>query len=579
MALSGPAMGQAPPPQLPPIAPPNPVQQMAPSQLPRLSPSLEGPPLERQTGPGESLEVRIGGVRVSGNEAMPEARLGGALGGLAGATVPLSRIEEARLGILLAYREAGYPFVAVNAGVTRRPDGAVDLAFAVVEGYVAEVKLDADAAAVGPVATQVLRFLNRVVGVRPITSAALERALLLASDIPGLTVRGTLKPLQTEPGALELVVQVERKWYSGFANVDNRAYKLVGPWQGLLVGGLNSFTEYGERSEISLFGSPHSTQWFAQGSIDAFVGGSGLKLRAYGGGGTTTPSGPLRAVGYFGQSNVAGLVATYPVIRSRPLNLYAVASFDIYDNTIAQGTQINYRPVVSQDSVRAARFGGEGQALDTYVPWTPAAATSTISVRFSQGIEGLGATRTGDTLSSRSGGDNFGFTKVAGEIQRTQPVWAPAEGWQLNLMGLFGGQWSNSVLPVSEKYYLGGYRLGRGYFNGQITGDNAYAYSAELQLDLPTEEALDVGLGPIGIPVFRMSNQAYLFRDYGRTVENRDADPNRKVSSWGGGLRSVIDDRWQIDVEGVRRIVLQPDGAGTAKLNETAIYFRTLVRF
>ena len=45
-----------------------------------------------------------------------------------------------------------------------------------------------------------------------------------------------------------------------------------------------------------------------------------------------------------------------------------------------------------------------------------------------QGITGLGATRNGYPLSGRSGAEDFGFTKISGEVQRTQPLWSPGEG-------------------------------------------------------------------------------------------------------------------------------------------------------
>src|SRR4051812_16217936 len=254
----------------------NPIDLVAPTVEPRLAPSVEGPPLVRQQGPGAATELNIGQVRITGNDAIPEDGLAPAVAGLAEATVPLSRIEEARLGILRAYRDRGFPFAAVNAGVTRRPGTSiVDLNFAVIEGFIAEVKLEGDPANIGPAGTQVLRFLNRLVGVRPVSTAAVERALLLASDVPGMTVRGTLRPLQTEPGALQLIAQVERKAISGYVNIDNRGYRLVGPWQGLFVAGLNSVTSFGERTELSLFGAPDSTQWFTQGSVQSFIGGSG----------------------------------------------------------------------------------------------------------------------------------------------------------------------------------------------------------------------------------------------------------------------------------------------------------------
>ena len=75
---------------------------------------------------------------------------------------------------------------------------------------------------------------DRVKEERPISTAAVERALLLASDVPGVRVRGVLQPIQGEPGALRLVAQVTRSAVSGYFNVDNRAYQLTGPWDCLL---------------------------------------------------------------------------------------------------------------------------------------------------------------------------------------------------------------------------------------------------------------------------------------------------------------------------------------------------------
>ena len=548
----------------------NPVELNRPQPAPRLSPALEAPPLQPQTGPGAVAEIAVGAVRITGAAAVPPAALAPAIAGLAETTIPLARIEEARLGILRAYRDAGYPFAAVNAGVTPRggTPPVADLNFAVTEGFVAEVKLEGD---IGPAGTQVLRFLNRLIGQRPVSSAAIERALLLAQDIPGLTVRGTLRPLANEPGALLLVAQVERKSYSGYVNLDNRGYRLVGPWQGLLVAGLNSFTEYGERTEFSLFGAQDSTQWFAQSSVDAFVGGSGLKVRLYAGTGETRPSGSLRQIGYYGATQVAGVSANYPVIRSRPVNLYAVGSLDVFDGVVETGTSGRVR--ASRDAIRTARFGFDGQLLESWVRFLPA-ATNIATLRVARGIDALGATRNGYALSGRSGAENFGFVKVSGEVQRTQPLWSPGEGQLFSLQGLFAGQWSDDILPQAEKFYLGGNRLGRGYYAGQVTGDRAWGLALELQYDIGLDLPWNLGFGSN-----RLAAQFYAFRDISRAVENRSNDANRRLSSWGGGVRTVLSERVQLDLEAVHREVRRPDGAAADALHETALLFRTLVRF
>jgi len=567
---AGPAAAQVPPASVP-TAPAqrNPVELLAPQTPPRLSPGIEPPPLVPQTGPGAVAQVRIGRISFTGNEALPDAALAEPVAGLAGATVSLARIEEARLGILRTYREAGYVFASVNAGLTPQPDGSADLVFAVVEGFVAEVKLDGD---IGPAATQVLRFLNRLVGQRPVSTGAIERALLLASDIPGVTVRGTLRPLQTEPGALQLIAHVERRWFSGYFNLDNRGYRLVGPLQALLVVGANSFTEYGERTELALFGAQDSTQWFTQASVEAFLGGSGLRLRIYGGAGETRPSGSLREIGYYGYTTVAGISATYPLLRSRAANLYLSGSFDAFDGEIETGTAGRTR--ASRDAIRTFRFGSDGQLLERWLlPWLPA-ATTLGGLRLHQGIEALGATTNGYPLSGRSGNEDFGFTKLTAELQRTQPLFSPFDGAMVSIQGQLVGQWTDDVLPQAEKCYLGGSRLGRGFYAGQVTGDKCWGYGVELQLDIGYELPITPALGDN-----RFNSQFYVFRDFERAYENLSTDPDRRLSSWGGGVRTVVSDTVQIDLEGVHRETVRPDGAQADRLKETAFFFRTLIRF
>ena len=178
VAING-ALAQSPAPPLarPAIEPAlrNPVELNRPVPPPRLQPALEAPPLQPQTGPGAVAEIAVGAVQITGAAAVPPEALAPAIAGLAETTIPLARIEEARLGILRAYREAGYPFAAVNAGVTRQagPTPVADLNFVVTEGFVAEVKLEGD---IGPAGTQVLRFLNRLIGQRPVSAGRPESA-------------------------------------------------------------------------------------------------------------------------------------------------------------------------------------------------------------------------------------------------------------------------------------------------------------------------------------------------------------------------------------------------------------------
>ncbi len=546
------------------------IERTAPAAAPALSPRTQPPPPEARRGPGEGQQVAVGTAVVQGNTVLPDTEIRRLMAPIEDSSVTLARIEETRLEVLGAYRRAGYPFVSVAAALVPQPDGRNEARFTVTEGYVAEVRLDGD---IGPAGTQALRFLERLRDRRPISTAAVERALLLVSDIPGVRVRGVLQPIQGEPGALRLIAQLSRSAVSGYFNLDNRGYRYTGPWQGLLVAGLNSFTEFGERTEVSVFGTEQGSQWFTQASFETFIGGSGLRLRLYAGTGNTLPTGQLREIGYEGLTEVAGAVLTYPIIRTRPGNLWAVAQFDALNSTINTGAGLQGgRSLVGRDRIRAARGGFDMQALDSFVPFT-APATNQALVRIHQGVGVFGGTRADDPTPTRLESE-FDFTKYTAEYQRVQPLFSPFDGAMVNIQAFVSGQWSGNVLPPAEKYYLGGSRLGRGYYSGQVTGDWGYGYAVELQLDLAYEIPAEPALGNN-----RGTTQFYVFRDMGWAYQNADVDVDRRLSSWGGGLRTVIAETVQFDLELARRLTTRPEGEAVEPLRATQLIFRTLVRF
>ena len=148
-----------------------------------------------------------------------------------------------------------------------------------------------------------------------------------------------------------------------------------------------------------------------------------------------------------------------------------------------------------------------------------------------RGIDWLGASTNGDPVTSRSGNENFNFTKLTGEIQRTQPLFAPFEGSMVNLQGLALAQWTNDIMPLPEKCYLGGSRLGRGYYAGQVTADKCWGYAVELQFDVAYEVPLQPAWGSN-----RFTSQFYFFRDFARGYRE-PADRSRPapflLGRWG----------------------------------------------
>ena len=570
VGAAGPATAQAPPPLAPALLVPqgSPLQRELPQSPLPTAPGLSVEPLPPAAAFAPGQTARIGSVSVTGSSTFGPAVIGPLTEGLTGAAVPLSRVEQARQDLLSRYRADGYLLTTVSTAL----DARGNLRFNVVEGYIADVKLQGD---IGPAATQVLRFLERLKDERPIRISTLERYLLLATDVPGITVRSVLRPSADDPAAVTLIAQVSRKAFDGLLVADNRAFRQTGPQQLLALGAFNSFSQFGERTEFSILHSFNNTQTFGQAATEFFVGGSGLKVRLYGGAGGTNPSDSLRVLGYDGQTTVFGAQASYPVIRSRAQTLNAVLAFDAIESNIKEDSGPNNTAVrASYDSIRVLRAGGD-YALQDLVFGGDRTGVTNAFFRISQGLTTFGASRNGNPDAGRVG-SKFNFFKFAGELSRTQTLFRPWSNASVAVLGLVAGQVSNSVLPPAEKFFLGGIRYNRGFYAGEVTGDNAITASVELQLN--TVIPVDFGGNVVDV-----NAQFYGFYDWGETWENEQPanQLNRRLRSAGGGVRSQITQYLTLELEGVYRATTRPQGsaATVTPLKSDGVYWRAVTRF
>jgi len=542
----------------PAIIPPGgtPIPQLAPSSHPTVGPDLASPGQVRPVD--VAGQVAIKRVRFSGVTVLSAAELEATPGMLTGPAVTIADIERARATIVTKYRERGFVFVTADATV--EADGT--LHFRIVEGFVSEVRLDGD---VGPAGAQVLRFLNRLLNVGPLNVATMERQLLLAQDIPGLTVRTVLRPAGSAPGALSLIAQVSRRTVTGYLAADNRASPYSGPEQGLAAVQFNSFTTLAEQTEIALFHGRGSTQAFGQASWRGFIDDSGLQARLYAGHGANNPSGALRSLGYEGTSTVAGGSLIYPLIRQRSQTLNLVGAFDVSKSDIWVKGADESRLRLSQDNQGIIRAGVDWTIFDVLAGETRP-ATNFLNMRISQGVSGS----LGDH-PSRIGAEG-NFTKIGWEASRTQTLFAPWPGAVFAVQGTVAGQWTDDILPLSEKFYLGGNRLGRGFYAGEMTGDRAVAVSGELQLTT-SHQFNGFNLGLRLVPTY------YIFADAGWTFENLAVDPNQRLHSFGLGVRMQVNERFEVQLEAARRFADQTQSLAAQSSQQDRFFWRVLARF
>lgn len=553
----------------------NPVPQGSP--IPRILPptppttSPEGLPQlpTEAAAPIAGPPVPINSVAVEGVTVFPPSTIARLTQGLTGQAVPFARIDAARRAILQRYRDNGYVLSTVSASYDA-PSGT--LRFRVTEGHIASVKLDGD---IGPAGTQVLRFLNRLTEQPVIDAATLERYLLLARDVPGVTLHAILQPSTEQPGALNLVAQVSRQAVSGLMATDNRASPLTGPIETLAGLSLNSFTEFGEKSEISLYHAWPNSETFGQAAFESFIGSSGLRVQIYGGAGATKPTGPLAALDYNGTTQVFGAKAIYPVIRSRQQNLNVTLALDGIETAINTNAGGGAAPgpsaTNSYDSLRIVRASTDYALSDLWLGDSHPAANN-LYARISKGLDILGASA--DNFSPPRAGEQTNLLKVDFQFSRTQTLFFPWQGSSVALLGLIAGQWSPSILPPSEQFYLGGTQFTRGYYSGEVAGDKALAATLELQLNTP----LNMSWAGLAADV---NSQFYAFYDWGEVWQNQSNVLAPRIASAGGGVRVQATRYVEVDFEGAARFNRYPNGSGAtiSALNGAAFYWRVLTRF
>jgi hemolysin activation/secretion protein len=318
---------------------------------------------------------------------------------------------------------------------------------------------------------------------------------------------------------------------------------------------------------VSLFRTFNNTEIFGEASSEVFIGADGLKFKLYAGAGDSQPSGALRAAGYDGVTRVFGGQFSYPVIRARQQTLNAFAIMDALESNIDNGTPPNvFRS--SYDSLRIFRAGFD-YALSDLLAGNSRAAINGLTFRLSQGVNGLGA-KTDQTRE----GERIDFFKASFDFSRTQTLLQPTDTSSIALMGIVTGQVTPNLLPPAEKFYLGGNRITRGFYAGEVTGDNALAATVELQYNYGTE------ITAFG-QTLAVSPQFYGFYDWGETWDNQKSDPDHRLQSLGGGVRLNLTRYTEFDVEGVHRFTRYPTGnaPGVSALPSEAVYWRVLLRY
>ncbi len=423
---------------------------------------------EQAPAGAQELRFRLAAVELTGNRALSNAQLAPLWAPLLGKETTLAAVFELAAQITATYRRAGYILsqAIVPAQEINQADGRVRIR--VAEGFVSQVTVNADERR----RARLLAMLEPIQDERPLTLPTLERQLLLLNDLPGVSTRAALRAGQ-EPNSAILDLQAQADDGAFSLSAHNRVAEAVGPVR---------YEASAERRGLVGAFDRHALRWVGSGnqqlnllaySGEAPLGRSGTHVSWSASSSRSRPkSGTIFQLDT--DSSNASLGLSHPWLRSRTVNVGTRLVLVAYNGAseVAGGLQL------SEERLRPLRVGFALDGADAL------GGVNLLDLEVSRGLDGLGASRPGDSSLSRLG-SNPQFTKTTLYLARLQSLGGE---WSLLLAGT--GQETKDLLSSAEQFSLGGEVFLRAYDPSELLGDTGAAGKLELRRNLQLGAAL-----------------------------------------------------------------------------------------
>lgn len=491
--------------------------------LPESSARVRSDGIEAGPCPLAESDIRatITSVEITGPGGAPLApELAALTGGIAptAGEQPIRQVCDLRDQVQGRLRAARY--VASVQVPQQRLDGGV-LKLEIISGRIVEMRVRGD---VGPYQKLLESRIEKLKAIDPLNEAEAERILLLANDVPGLTVELALSPASGRPGDLIGELSASFRNFSLLANLQNYNAEYLGSETGLLHAEFYGLTGAGDITSITA----QSTFDFEEQRIASLRhamtlddAGTTLGLR-----GTIADSRPdLKTLDQRTLSLVGGLDITRPIVRTLTDRVSISGGFEYsVQRSRFYQTGLPSSPL-TRDRVSTLYLRANAEKSQLGIDGLRTAAVSGF-IEFRRGIDVFGASRQGDIVdgygTSRNQGSSLA-TVVRGGIEGFARF-----GKTLEVAGKVRGQWANRALLNYDEFAIGNYTIGRGYDPGANTGDRAVGFVFEPRLNFRLDE--------------KVNSQVYGFYE-GVQLWNLDqgsTERKRYIASVGGGVRMTV---------------------------------------
>jgi hemolysin activation/secretion protein len=439
------------------------LQREHPKPLPPAAPpSFEPPPPLQSLG---GVTVTINQFRFAGNTLMTDRRLSRVVSSFLHRPLDFAQLQNAAIAVADAYRKAGR---VVRAYLPQQDVTEGTATIQIIEATFGSVHVNGHSKRISTG-----RLTDMVQDVQhpdtPVNADALDRALLLINDLPGVSVAGRLAE-GAQRTQTDLLLDVkDHDFLTGQVSVDNYGERFTGAARISAQCSLNSPFGIGDRADGMLLESQGSN--FASLAYSLPVGDRGWRV------GVNASylsyriiTGEFTLLDAHGSAINAGIDTSYPLIRTRLSNLYF--SVDLVDKRFYNASD---DATTSQYWLRAASASLYGNLFDAI----GAGGSNTASLTFEQGLLDLAGSpnETADAMATDAAG---AFHKLSFALSRLQALTK-----SLGLYVSASGQVTDRNLDSSEKLYLGGSNGVRAYPVNEGGGSDGLMLNFEARARLP----------------------------------------------------------------------------------------------
>lgn len=397
-----------------------------------------------------------------------------------GRQLTMQELEEAVARVTLYYRDQGW---IVRAWLPEQDISGGVVTIEVLEGTFGKIGTLS-----GPDGAN-LPYIARIIqqGMKqgdPLSSTQIERNILIADDLAGLSVKGALKT-GANISETDIDVTVENTpFVDANLTMTNYGSRTTGDVEARASFSLNNMSGSGDRVTTNLTktrGLDSVRLGYDYPLTDSgLIGNFNASYLHY----AVLPK--FSSLEAEGESYTAGASLSYPWVRSAISNVYIGISLDgketrdkVLDDVLVRRKSIRSGSIwLNGDHTDAWKGGG-------YSSWNIALTGGQVD------LSGEEVSYLADLAGPHTHGN---FAKLSGSASRSQVL---PHG--LYLRGRINGQLANSNLDSSEELSLGGPSGVRAYPSGEGSGDQGVLGSLELHKPLPAYQASVFGFVDAGL--------------------------------------------------------------------------------